>query len=343
MSPSSVPESSDWAGLSRRTLVGSAAGVAASLAVGPATPAAAATGPRGPGSVSGVPRLPAGFTRTFKSVLVDTGAVRLHAVVGGSGPALLLIHGWPENWYAWRLVMPELARHFRVVAVDQRGMGISGKPADGYDTGTLAGDLVALMDALGHQRFSVVGHDTGMVIAYALAADHRDRVDRLAVAETTLPGVVQGPLLFVDAPTNDVIWHIPFNRIHTTNELLVRDREDIFFGFEFAHRTVKPMPDYVLDYYIGGFAASRDALRGSFEFYRAIDATTAQNKERAKQMLTLPVLAIAGGMSSKDTVFKTMSAAASDVQSLIVPDCGHFVAEEKPDALLAGLLPFLAP
>src|ERR687892_493271 len=87
---------------------------------------------------------------------------------------------------AWRMLMPALARDFHVVAVDQRGIGLSDKPQDGYDTGTLAGDLVALMEALGHQRFAVVGHDTGLIISYALAADHPDRVDRLVVAE--VPG-----------------------------------------------------------------------------------------------------------------------------------------------------------
>ena len=142
--------------------------------------------PEGPGSVSGAPNLPAGFADTFTSRYIDTGGLRLHAVIGGDGPPLLLVHGWPETWYAWRLVMPALARDFKVIAVDQRGIGLSDKPADGYDTGTLAADLVALMDALGHERFAVVGHDTGFAISYALAADHPERVDRVALAE--IPG-----------------------------------------------------------------------------------------------------------------------------------------------------------
>ena len=79
--------------------------------------------PEGPGSVSGAPNLPAGFTDTFTSRYIDTGGLRLHAVIGGEGPPLLLVHGWPENWYAWRMLMPELARDFEVIAVDQRGMG----------------------------------------------------------------------------------------------------------------------------------------------------------------------------------------------------------------------------
>jgi Predicted hydrolases or acyltransferases (alpha/beta hydrolase superfamily) len=138
--------------------------------------------------VSGAPNLPAGFTGTFTSRYVDTGELRLHAVTGGEGPPLLLVHGWPQTWYAWRMLMPALARDFSVVAVDQRGIGLSGKPQGGYDTATLANDLAALMDALGHPRFALYGTDVGMPIAYALAADHRDRIDRLAVSEAPLPG-----------------------------------------------------------------------------------------------------------------------------------------------------------
>src|ERR671921_1683044 len=152
--------------------------------------------PEGPGSVSGAPNLPAGFADTFTSRYVNAGGLRQHAVIGGEGPPLLLVHGWPENWYAWRLLMLELARDFEVIAVDQRGIGLSDKPRDGYDTGTLAGDLVALMDALGHQRFAVVGHDTGFAISYALAADHPDSVDRVALAEIPgPPGVSPSPPL----------------------------------------------------------------------------------------------------------------------------------------------------
>src|SRR6476619_5213818 len=128
------------------------------------TTTTSAPSPSGPGSVTGAPNLPAGFHSNFVSRQIDIGALRLHAVIGGEGPPLLLVHGWPETWYAWRLVMPELARDFEVVAVDQRGIGLSDKPKDGYDTGTLANDLVALMDALGHHRFAVYGTDTGMPI-----------------------------------------------------------------------------------------------------------------------------------------------------------------------------------
>ncbi len=150
------------------------------------SPFATASDPEGPGSVDGAPGLPAGFRDTFSSRYVQTGDLRQHVVIGGDGPPLLLVHGWPETWYAWRLLMPALARQFQVIAVDQRGIGLTDKPADGYDTGTVARDLVALMDALGHERFAVVGHDTGFAVSYALASDFPERVERVALAE--IPG-----------------------------------------------------------------------------------------------------------------------------------------------------------
>src|SRR5688500_19852053 len=121
--------------------------------------------PQGPGSVSGAPNLPAGFTDTFESRYVQAGDVRLHAVIGGDGPPLLLVHGWPESWYAWRLVMPALARDFEVIAGDQRGMGHSDKPPAGYDTRTQANDLVAPMREPGHETVAPVGHDTGLAMS----------------------------------------------------------------------------------------------------------------------------------------------------------------------------------
>jgi pimeloyl-ACP methyl ester carboxylesterase len=300
--------------------------------------------PEDPGSVSGAPNLPAGFTDTFTSRYIATGELRLHAVIGGEGPPLLLVHGWPENWYAWRLLMPTLARDFEVIAVDQRGMGLTEKPRDGYDTGTLAGDLVALMDALGHQRFAVVGHDTGLIISYALAADHPDRVDRLAVVEVPGPlGVAPSPPLFVPEPINNKLWHLPFNRVNDElTEQLVRGREDIFFGYEFAIQGGKKLPDAVVNYYVR-ILSNPDALRGSFGFYRALDTTLAQNAERKNRPLTMPVLAIGGAESWGEEVGNGMKPAADDVQSVVILGAGHWVAEQAPDEMLAALIAFLAP
>jgi pimeloyl-ACP methyl ester carboxylesterase len=299
--------------------------------------------PQGPGSVSGAPNLPAGFTDTFTSRYIDTDELRLHAVTGGDGPPLLLVHGWPQTWYAWRLLMPALARDYQVVAVDQRGIGLSDKPQGGYDTGTLAGDLVALMDALGHQRFAVVGHDTGFVIGYALAADHPDRVDRVALAEVPgSPGAAPSPPFFVPGPVNNKLWHIAVNRLDKVNEQLVKGREDIYFGYEFAIQAGKKLPDELVSYYVG-LLSGPDVLPGSFGFYRALDTTVAQDQQRKTRRLPMPVLAIGGAASFGDHVGEAMKLVADDVQSVVIPGCGHWVAEEAPEELLAALTAFLAP
>ncbi|MFD4658696.1 alpha/beta fold hydrolase [Kitasatospora sp. NPDC058444] len=299
--------------------------------------------PEGPGSVTGAPELPAGFTRTFTSRYVDTGRLRLHAVTGGEGPPLLLLAGWPQSWYAWRLLMPALARDFRVVAVDPRGVGLSDKPLDGYDTGTLARDLVELMDALGHHRFAMVGHDVGMWTGYALAADHPDRLDRLAVAEAAIPGLSPTPPLFGSQDANDRLWHFAFNRLDGLNEQLVSGREHLYFGHQFATKSAKPLPDHAVRYYAELLAADAQALRCSFEFYRALDTTIAQNQRRATRRLSLPVLAIGGARNLGASVGATMKLAADDVESLVLPDCGHYPPEEAPEAMLAALTAFLAP
>jgi pimeloyl-ACP methyl ester carboxylesterase len=294
----------------------------------------------GPGSVSGVPQLPEGFAETFTSRYVDIGDVRLHAVIGGDGPPLLLVHGWPQTWYQWRLVMPALARDFQVVAVEQRGIGLSDKPQGGYDTGSQARDMVALMAALGHERFAMVGFDTGMPIGYAVAADHPDRLDRLVVGEAVTSGVTPSPPLIGSAQANDQFWHLTFNRLTKLNEQLVTGREALYFGFQFDKGK---LPDYAVEHYIDAIASSPDALRGSFGQYRAFDETIAQNEQRKARKLTLPVLAIGGEKGIGEAVGVTMKLVADDVDSVIIPDSGHWVAEEAPDLLLATLAEFLAP
>jgi pimeloyl-ACP methyl ester carboxylesterase len=225
---------------------------------------------------------------------------------------------------------------------DQRGCGLSGKPAGGYDTGALAADLAALMDALGHERFAVAGHDTGMWIGYALAADHPGRVDRLAVAETPLPGVTPSPPLFASAHLNDALWHFAFNRLAEVNDQLAAGREEIYFGWQFATKAARKLPGTAVRHYTEALTGPA-ALHASFAIYRALDATIAQNQQRKARRLTLPVLAIGGQYSLAGQVADTMKLAAGHVQTLVIPGCAHWVAEETPEETLTALTAFLAP
>ena len=305
----------------------------------------------GVGTVSAAPRLPAGFTETFESRFVHANGIRQHVVVGGDGPPLLLVHGWPENWYAWRFMMPQLAEDYTVVAVDQRGIGRTEKPRSGYDSATLADDLAALMTELGHERFAVVGHDTGYIISYALAADHRDRVERLVVAEIPGPPGVEdpkhpgGPALFVPEAVNEKLWHIPFNRVD--DELIidmVASNADAYYRYEYAIQGGgSTLPNYAIDYYVDLYTHDRHGLRTSFGLYRDWDATLQQNMDRQATKLTIPVLGIGGENSWGGAAAGGIAPAATDVESLTVPDAGHWLAEQAPDDMLAALDDFLAP
>jgi pimeloyl-ACP methyl ester carboxylesterase len=198
------------------------------------------------------------------------------------------------------------------------------------------------MDALGHQRFAVVGHDTGFVISYALAADHPDRVACAALAEIPgPPGATPSPPLFVPGPVNDRLWHIPFNRVDKLPEQLVTGREDIFFGYEFAIQG-GTLPDDVIAYYIR-LLSNPQALHGSFGFYRAFQATVEQNERRKDRHLSMPVLAIGGQASHGTHVAEAMETIAADVRGVVIPGAGHWVAEQAPEQMLAALTAFLTP
>lgn len=344
--------------LSRRTFAGGVAAVVGAALLGSlALSASTATSAPKPaadafGSVSTAPQLPAGFKKTFKSRFVQANGIRQHVVIGGDGPPLLLVHGWPENWYAWRFLMPELAKDFTVIAPDQRGIGLSEKTEGGYDASTLADDLAALMTELGHERFAVVGHDTGYIIGYALAADYRDRVDRLVVAEIPGPPGVQedpnqppAPPMFVPEPINNKLWHIPFNRVNDDLIVdMVDSNADAFYRYEYAIQGGgTTLPDYAINYYVSLFTRNKDVLRASFGLYRAWDATLVQNVERQKAKLTVPVLGIGGENSWGPAAGEAMRAAATDVQTLVIPGAGHWVAEQAPEEILEALGTFLAP
>jgi pimeloyl-ACP methyl ester carboxylesterase len=203
--------------------------------------------------------------------------------------------------------------------------------------------MVTLMDALGHGVFAIYGTDTGMPIAYAVAADHPDRVVRLVASEAPLPGISPSPPLFLPPALNPRLWHLAFNQLDDINELLVRGREDVFFGAEFdASAGTNKLPADVVSYYID-LLSSPEALHGTFQLYRAFPEIIAQNEQRKTRRLTLPVLAVGGAESSGEGVGNTMKLVADDVRTMVLPNCGHWVAEQAPDALLAALTAFLSP
>ena len=166
----------------------------------------------------------------------DLSEVRMHYVTAGEGFPVVLLHGWPQTWYAWRGIIDRLAPHYRVIAPDLRGLGDTSRPASGYDKKTIAADVWELVhDELKLDNFYLVGHDWGGPTAYALAAHHPDAVRKLAVIDVTIPGD-GGP----DISQGGKRWHHAFNRTPELPEALVSGREAVYLGWfyrTFAHRT----------------------------------------------------------------------------------------------------------
>ena len=297
------------------------------------------------GSIHGVPQLPPNFTEVFESYTVGTGRVRLHAVIGGQGSPLLLLAGWPQNWFAWRYLMLPLARRFTVIVPDPRGVGLSERPTKDYDSLNQAADMFALMDTLGHETFSMVGHDIGMWTGYTMAASRPGRIQRLAIGEAHIPGVSPSPpLISMDRRTSDFLWHFNFNRLMAVNEKLVHGREDIYFGHQFATKAGSPeaVPLYARQFYIEQLRRDPDALRASFECYRALDISIPQHQQlRDGPKLRIPCLGFGGAMAVGDGVAHELKQLVERFDFVKIEECGHYPAEEKPEVLLDALVNFL--
>lgn len=274
----------------------------------------------------------------FQSRMVRVGDVNLHAVVGGSGAPLLLLHGFPQTWWEWRKVMPALASRFTVVAADLRGAGHSDCPQSGYDKATLGADMVGLMKALGHGKFAVCGHDIGAMVAYALAATHREAVTKLVILDVPIPGVSFWEGLFADPR----VWHFAFHMKPNLPELLLRDREYEYVS-SFVHDRAydhNAIEEDDLRVFARALAMP-GRTRGGLEWYRAFPKDAADTRAWAKNKLTVPVLALGGEQRWGSVIVGMMQELALDVRGGSLPNCNHWLAEEQPELLLKALFEFL--
>jgi len=289
--------------------------------------------------VEGDAPTPPGFRHAFAEV---GGGVRLHYVIGGRGPAVALLHGFPQTWFSWRKVMPELARDHTVVAVDLRGAGRSSVPRSGYDKDTLAADVHALLRGLGLARgASVVGHDLGAWTAYAYAREHRGEVRRLAFLEAGLPGLGLERSLDFSTPRRG-IWHLAFFQQPGVPERLIRGRERYFITeFLQPRRAERGAFDArALEHYVGAYTPPA-RLHAALEQYRALYRDAAANRAKTGPKLTMPVLALGGERAAGGGPLVTMRRVAADVRGGVVPDAGHWLAEEQPEEMAGRLRDFL--
>ncbi|SEP34091.1 alpha/beta fold hydrolase [Amycolatopsis saalfeldensis] len=269
--------------------------------------------------------------------------VRIHSVIAGNGPLVVLLHGFPQNWREWRHVLPDLVTAgYTVLAPDLRGFGGSDKPLDGYDVRSVATDMSRLVTALGFDAADVVGHDTGSSTAYAWAAVRPEQVRTVTLTEAIpaglgAAGAPAGPTLH-DKP----MWHYGFLSTPDLPEALIpgRERELLTYFFRAAAHDPTTFTDHDIDAYAAALA-SLGALRGALAHHRARDTSLAQNREFARNPLTMPVLAIGARQSFGARVGDAARQFATTVTTAVVDRCGHWVPEERPVWLTRTLLDFL--
>jgi pimeloyl-ACP methyl ester carboxylesterase len=277
--------------------------------------------------------------------------VKMHYVEAGAGPrTIVLLHGYPQTWWEWRHVIPPLvAAGWRVIAPDYRGAGASSKPQEGYDKRTMARDInILLGDHLGvKDPIALVGHDIGMMVAYAFASAYPKSVYCLVLMEAPLPGTAAyDALVATPRLRNAAMWHFFFhNADNDLAELLTSGREREYLQHFFEHLAYDQgaIGPADLDVYASAFAAA-GAMRAGFAVYRAFDRDGDDNRAALAESgkLKMPVLGL-GGTSSffLPIAAEMLDEVASDVRVGEIPRCGHWIAEENPTALLDELSRFV--
>lgn len=264
----------------------------------------------------------------------------MHYLIGGKGDPVVLLHGWPETWYEWRHIIPELiANNYTVITPDMRGLGDSEKPQTGYDTKTLADDIYQLVKKLGYSKISLVAHDWGGPVAYSYAAAHPNDVNKIVMLDTLLPGFG-----FEEAGdfSQNGIWHFSFHSVRDLPEKLISGKEDMylnwFYDWTYNQSAITPedREEYIRQYSKPG------ALRAGFEYYRAVFEDAKQNKEYAKVKLDMPILTIGGEQGIGNLTTTTFQMVANNVTGITFPNTGHFIPEESPNLLVKEILNFLS-
>ena len=266
----------------------------------------------------------------FRSAHADVHGTRLHYVHGGEGPAVLLVHGFPEDWFAYREIMPRLAERFRVIAVDLRGIGGSRATEHGYDAASLAEDLRQLLERLELERVYVVGHDVGGFAAYMLARQHRPLVRGAMLLESPLPGI--GP--WNELKCDPGVWHFGFHQTPRLPERMIAGREFIYLREGFL--TSESISDAEVAHYARSYAAP-DHLHAGLGFYRELPES-----ERVVAAQTEPT-DVPFVFAGADRVFAPLmpelaenvrARGASDVTVETIANSGHYVLDDQPEAVL---------
>ncbi|MFG2482122.1 alpha/beta fold hydrolase [Streptomyces virginiae] len=276
----------------------------------------------------------------FTSHHAEVNGTRLHYVEGGSGTPLVLLGGWPQTWWQWNKVLPALAGRYRVIAVDLRGMGGSGKPDTGYDKKTMAADVHALLVHLGLERAHVVGHDIGAMVAYAFAANHPEATDRIALLDVSHPEEAWTQMPLLPRPGLRHLWWFAFNQVQGLPEQLLAGRYHLLLDELFAGMTADPaaIDDRSRAVYARAYD-SPDAIRAGNAWYRAFRQDI--DDLAGYSPVTAPLLALGGEHSNYERLLAAVPALGTDTRVVRVDGCGHYLPEERPEVVTAELTRFL--
>lgn len=260
--------------------------------------------------------------------------VRLHYRLGGSGSPVILLHGFAETGHMWDPVLPVLAPRHTVVVPDLRGAGASDKPERGYDKKTMAEDIYALARSLGiSDNMTIVGHDIGLMVAYAYAAQHPAETARVVLMDAFLPGIGNWKDMWL---LRD-LWHFHF--YGETPLALVAGRERIYlehFWNDFAADPRHSVPEADRQRYAADYAQP-GAMRAGFEYFRAFEQDAADFAQLAQTRLRMPVRVIAGEKSGGTFLIDQVRLVADDVDGTVIPGSGHWLMEEAPDKVIPVL------
>ena len=263
--------------------------------------------------------------------------VKLHYLRAGQGPAVILLHGYTQTSRMWRPLIPQLAEKFTVIAPDLPGIGDSNIPKDGLDMKTASIRIHALAKSLGVEKARVVGHDIGLMVAYAYATQFPAEVEKLVVMDAFLPGIAGWEVAYNDPH----MWHFRFNG--PTPEALVRGREKTYFQFfwnDLAADKTRSVPAADRKAYITAYSRP-GRMRAGWAYFAAWPRTAKDFAQLAQTQLTTPVLSIAGEKASAGVLGPQMKLVASDVTEVVLKDTGHWVLEERSKDTTEALLKFL--
>lgn len=275
---------------------------------------------------------------TIEDRFASVNGVRLHYLTAGKGEPVILLHGYAQNSHMWRPLIVELAKSRLVIAPDLRGFGQSSKPDSGYDKKTMAQDVHNLAMSLGLKRASIVGHDIGLMVAYAYAAQYPTEVDRIVLMDAFLPGVGDWKSVWL---LRD-LWHFHF--YGETPLKLVAGRERIYFEHfwnDFAADPKHSVPEADRRFYAASYAQP-GAMRAGFEVFRNFEQDAKDFAQFAQTKLTMPMLVLTGEKASGNFLIEQGRLVASDVNGVVIKGSGHWLMEEAPDQVIPQLLDFLA-